>query len=270
MRLFNGKLHATKIKNDIKQQLSTLKLSKKLAIVIIGSDPASFKYVQLKERLCQELSIPIEVCRLAGSMADSELYNKVQKVFSDPDVGGGIIQLPLPRETLCDVLDTLPESKDIDLLSKPGLDKFYAGDLGRLSPVVRAFSYFLAENNFDLFGKRVTVIGYGELVGKPLEFFCKNLGAVTQIVNDYHTSTQIDTDFLILSSGVSNLVKGENISRGCSVVDFGYSVVNGKTVGDLDMKSRLDHLDAISPSPGGMGPLVVCFFVKNFLDTLNL
>lgn len=151
------------------------------------------------------------------------------------------------------------------LFQRKELKRFYKGDFTRFSPIVRAFQYFINENKIGLNGLSATVIGDGDLVGKPIAYFLARNRAKVTVLSNYDWECKIFCQLLVLSTGVSNLVKGENIEVRCSVVDFGSSVVDSKCVGDLDMNSKLDHLSVVSPSPGGMGPLVVRFLLMNFL-----
>ena len=111
------------------------------------------------------------------------------------------------------------------------------------------------------------VVGNGELVGKPISFFLNKNGADVNVLTDYDGAGKLNCRLLVLCAGSPLLVKGDNISVGCDVVDFGSSVVEGKCVGDLDMNSNLEHLGCISKSPGGMGPLVVRYLLLNWSRT---
>lgn len=264
MRIFDGNYHAQLLDEKIKRFLETHKVSKKLAIIQVGDNLASTKYVNLKKRYCTMLGVPVEVCNINSDNKDDIIVNKVRDVFEDETIGGGIIQLPLPRKSLGDLLNIIPIEKDIDTISNIGITQFYAGDFSRLSPVVRATMYYL--NICDIpKGITATIIGEGDLVGKPLAFYLTKMGNNVQIIPNYATGMHINCQLLVLSAGVPNLVQGQDILPGVAVIDFGSSVVNGKTTGDLDLNSNLNHLSWVSPSPGGMGPLVIRFLVMNFL-----
>jgi methylenetetrahydrofolate dehydrogenase (NADP+)/methenyltetrahydrofolate cyclohydrolase len=266
MKVFDGKFFAPTLEEKIKDYLGSHKVFGILAIVQIGSNPSSEKYISLKKKLCDKLGIKAEVYQMEDSLSDDELKSRIKKLFEDESVTGGIIQLPLPRASLKPILDLIPTEKDIDLLSSASKERFYNGDFSRLSPILRALDYFLKNCDIDIEDKKVIVIGDGELVGKPTHFYLSRLGANSEIINSYKTGQKLDCDLLILSAGIPYLVDGEDVSEGCSVVDFGSSVVNEKTAGDLDSRSKLDHLAFVSPSPGGVGPLVVRFLVMNFLN----
>ncbi len=264
MQIFDGHHHAQLLDEKIADFLKTHSIDKSLVIVQVGDDLSSTKYVNLKKKYCEKFGIPVEIYNINSSNSDEEIYKQVEDIFNSSTIGGGIIQLPLPRESLYGLLNLIPVSKDIDVISSKGVAQFYAGDLSRLSPVVRATQYFMKQCHIDS-NIDATLIGEGVLVGKPLSYFLAKTGHKVQIIQNYTTGTPLSCHLLVLSAGVPNLVHGEDITPQANVIDFGSSVVDSKTVGDLDLNSNLNHLNFVSPSPGGMGPLVIRFLVMNFL-----
>jgi methylenetetrahydrofolate dehydrogenase (NADP+)/methenyltetrahydrofolate cyclohydrolase len=265
---FNGKEHALKLDSFIRNHVSanTDLLSGKLGIVQIGDNPSSKKYISLKQKYCTSLGLSTELLHLSADTPFSEVSSQVKAFFLRQDITGGIIQLPLPSESLKNVLSLIPPEKDIDLLSPTSLEIFYNGDLKRLSPVVSAVKYFIGSVQIETQGLKCLVIGEGDLVGKPVAYYLRKLGAEVTINTNYKEGDFVDAQLLVLSAGVPGLVRGENISNGCNVIDFGSSIVNGVTKGDLDLNSDLSALGTVSPSPGGMGPLVIRFLTMNFLN----
>ncbi len=275
MILFDGKLHAQKLEQDIQTYLATrggaFGAKPKLAIIQIGKNDSSEKYINLKTALCQRLGLEVVYTPIEEHLSYDETAQIVQRVFSDTNVGGGIIQLPLPRPEFNSLLSLIPADKDVDFLSPASQVAFYENtfldtpSLAKLPPVVRAFKYFLETNDINLNNMDVAVIGQGFLVGKPIAHYAKILGAGMTIIDNYKPNVPLNYQLLVLSAGSPNLVKCRDVKPGCHVVDFGSSVVEGKTVGDLQLEAGCDHLGFVSPSPGGMGPLVVRFLVKNLL-----
>ncbi|MBU1132724.1 hypothetical protein KKG08_00430 [Patescibacteria group bacterium] len=265
MEFFNGKKYAELLDEKIRKHLASNPINKSLAIILIGSDPASEKYVGIKERLCNRLGIPIEVHRISEDIADKDIFTQVENIFINDNVSGGIIQLPLPRETLNKVLELIPLDKDVDLISPKAQEIYYSGNFARLSPVVRALEYFLDVNKIDTDGLDTCVIGDGYLVGKPVVHYLKQKNTNVNLLSDYRIGCELNYQLLVLSAGNPSLVKGQNVVKGCHILDYGSSVVSGKVKGDLDLDSELDHLGIISPSPGGLGPLVTRFLLFNFL-----
>ncbi|MBP7927579.1 bifunctional 5,10-methylenetetrahydrofolate dehydrogenase/5,10-methenyltetrahydrofolate cyclohydrolase, partial [Patescibacteria group bacterium] len=201
------------------------------------------------------------------------------------------IQLPLPRPSLQNLLDLIPVPIDIDLLSTKSHHLFYNNDFSRLPPVVRGVDLFLEYHRISPANLNVCILGFGDLVGKPVSSFLSAKGAqVTVYDNKYYDKdpanndvsrlmkhanilfkpnyvpgTSLDCNLVIISIGIPNLILSRDIVSGASVIDFGYAVVNSKAVGDISLEQDLSHLNFLSPSPGGMGPLIVRFLVMNFL-----
>lgn len=268
MQLFNGKEHALKLDNFIRNYLSANPdaTNGTLGIVLVGDNPSSQRYISLKQKYCSSLGLSTELLSISADEPDSSIHAKVKEFFLRPNITGGIIQMPLPRESLKDLLSLIPTEKDIDVLSPAALEIYYNGDLKRLSPVVHALKYFLGTGSIETVNLASIVIGNGDLVGKPITTFLQRMNSQVTVNEHYKTGDKLDCDLLVLSAGVPGLVHGEDIKPGCHVIDFGSSIIEGKTKGDLDLTSQLDHLGFVSPSPGGMGPLVIRFLIMNFLN----
>jgi methylenetetrahydrofolate dehydrogenase (NADP+)/methenyltetrahydrofolate cyclohydrolase len=273
--LFNGREEALKLDNKIRETLrrnpSLSGQSHRLCVIMVGSDPSSRRYVELKKKLCDRLGIAADVVMLDEALSDRETTKRVGDLCNDGSVGGVVIQLPLPRPSLNPLLDLIPEEKDVDQISPKSVRKFYENDFSKsddflkISPVVRAFKYYLDWNKINPKNLETTIIGKGFLVGEPLGHFLLQQGAKVQFILDYKANQALNCHLLVLSADSPELVKGERISKMCNVVDFSSSVVNNETIGDLDLKSAIGHLGVVSPSPGGMGPLVTRFLLMNFL-----
>jgi len=266
MEPFDGNAHAKKLDKEIKDHLSTNRVEGNLAIILVDDDPASKKYVNLKKRVAEKLGIDASVHKYSTKELKSlEILVKGSDILYSPSVKSVVVQLPLPARRLYSLLTKIPYEKDIDMLSEGSKHKYYHGDFSRLPPVVRACEYFLESNNIKIEGKTAFLIGLGELVGKPIEYYLKNKGALVTWTEDYKTGDKITSDLIVTSAGMPKILKGDDISEGCHVIDFGASVEGNKTVGDLDLDSETSHLGHVSPSPGGMGPLVVRFLLMNHL-----
>jgi len=265
MLLFNGKSLAQELDSKIINYINDVKKVKTLAIIQVGDNESSNKYINLKVKLCEKVGVPVVFHHFDTAETDLEISKKVIDIFNDPSIGGGIIQLPLPRFSLNTLLDLIPANKDIDLLSSTSQSQFYHQNFERLSPVIRAAKFFIDKENLTIEKLKVFVVGEGNLVGKPVAFYLKTLGASVTTLLNYERGMLLDCQLLVLSAGVPNLVTGSDIKANCHVIDFGSAVVDGKVVGDFDLNTPKDHLGALSASPGGMGPLVVRFLVMNHL-----
>ncbi|GIW60418.1 MAG: bifunctional protein FolD [Patescibacteria group bacterium] len=267
MNIFNGKEKADFLDKQIIKYLSDHEPPGNLAIILIGNNPASEKYVEIKRKYCDSRGIKCSVHKIDERLKDDDIFQKVISVLASPETGGVIIQLPLPRKSLDPCLRMIPAEKDIDAISPASMDAFYSGHPRKILPVIRALEMFVKETGRDPNKEKLkaVVIGEGFLVGKPAAHFLRSIGYDVNVIVSYQRGQKIEADLLVLSAGVANLVRGEDISIGCDVVDFGSSIVEGKTVGDLDRESSSEHLGLVSFSPGGVGPLVVRFLIMNFL-----
>lgn len=272
MQTFNGKKEAKLLDAKIEELISSDSkirelVRKDLAIIQIGENEESAKYIKLKQKIGTRLGLSVSLYKFHAQLSNLELENLCKEIFSSTDVGGVIVQLPLPRESLEYILNDIPPQKDIDLLSDEMRYKAYHSSTSRRSPVVRSaehFIYSLDEHEKD--GTAI-VVGGGELVGIPVAIELKNKGWEVIVDENYYEGKELDADLIVLSTGIPHLVKPTDIVKGANVIDFGSSVVDGKTVGDLDTSDmkNLDHLGLVSLSPGGMGPLVVRYLFLNFL-----
>lgn len=266
MKIFDGNEHAKLLEQKIKDFVSKNEPEGNLAILLIGDDPASEKYVTIKEKVAKRLGVPVKVVRIDHTkMKSLEVVVRGSDVIYSPSNTSVIIQVPLPERRFYSLLTKIPYEKDVDMLSEGAKRKFLSGDFSRTSPVIRAIEYFIDSNKLEIKGSNVLVVGFGDLVGKPTSFYLENKGANVKITENYKPEDSYGIDLIVLSSDVPNLVNPKDLPKGCNVIDFGSSVVDGKTVGNLDMSKDISHLGIVSLSPGGMGPLVIRFLLMNHL-----
>ena len=267
MQKFNASKEITqRLDAEIDAYIAANAPTQELAIILIGNDPSSVKFTQLKKNYCDSHNIKCTVHAIDATQTDDEIKSHIKKIVSLNEVGGVVLQLPFPRESLNSCLSLIPINKDVDIISSEAMQRFYLGNYEKLPPVVRAFNLFLETiTNVHPSITQAKVIGNGYLVGGPISHFLKTGGFNVSIEENYKTGQKIVSDILVLSAGIPGLVNGMDICVGCHVVDFGSTVVNGKTYGGLDYTSSLEHLGIVSTSPGGMGPLVIRFLIKNFL-----
>ena len=241
-----------------------------LAIIQIGDDASSNKYISIKQKVGDSVNVKTQLFKFSSEYSDEDLKEQISKVVTDYKNQGVIVQLPLPRKSLYSILDLIPLDKDIDLLSSEGQKKFYEGTGSFGSPVTRATEYILDLMKFNASGSQVLVVGRGFLVGNPIIKLLKDKGCNITVTDNYSKEEGLNKNLIVLSAGVPGLVKGDDLTEGTNVIDFGSTVIDKKTYGDLDMSSKIDHLGWVVPSPKGMGPLVVRFLFLNFLKSYSL
>ncbi len=282
MTPFKGADHFEYFDEIIRKRIKTLHKVGDLLLILVGENPASLKYVGVKIKLCEAFNIPVKFIKIDENQPDEKIIGQIASLFEDPKVAGGIVQIPLPRESLNKIFDIIPSEKDVDLISSTNIALFAGNDFSRLTPVLRATAYFmlycvtpsspmlspskcLPLLQRQLVNKSVSIIGRGFLVGAPIAHLLTTLNISLYMPQRYHTGDKIYSEFAILGAGKPNLVNGEDIQTKCNVLDFGTTVVDGKIVGDLNKNSVCDQLGFVSFSPGGIGPLVVRFLLMNHL-----
>jgi methylenetetrahydrofolate dehydrogenase (NADP+) / methenyltetrahydrofolate cyclohydrolase len=177
MEMFDGKKQAMELDAETRAWLTKHQVKGKLAIILIGSNPASKKFTALKKKLCDGFNIPAEIIEISDNLTDTQILERAGEVCHNPEVTGVIIQLPTPRESLRSVLDLIPYDKDVDQLCPTSQKKFYDDDFKKLPPVVRALQNFLSYAHLDIKNLKVNIIGKGFLVGSPLGHYLSSEGA---------------------------------------------------------------------------------------------
>ena len=285
MRKFDGVKEAEKIDDEIIERIVIRPFNGELLIIMIGDNASSEKYVDLKVKYCKKLGITAKTVTFPKNISANEAYEQAKTLFNDKSVVGGLIQLPLPNTELSKVLEAIPLEKDLDLLSEKGRALYYASNAVYEPPTVRAVNHFLDFYSVDLLRKKVAIIGAGALVGLPSAKYFLSRGADVYLLDSeealerasqalpaikklsiYKKGFGLDFDVVLTSIGMPAAVDPSDIRMGATVIDFGSSIVDGKTKGDIDYSRGIDHFGAIAASPGGMGPLVIRYLVKNLLQ----
>lgn len=241
----------------------------KLAVIQVGVHPASEKYINEKRKAAEEAGIDFILFQYREDTAEQFLKDEVQKIAQDPAIQGMIIQLPLPRHLNREkLLNLIPLEKDIDVLSSGSFKRFEMGKSRILPPTVYAISLLLKHLDMNLQGIHAAVLGAGRLVGLPVSLWLSQQGAkVDVILEATEGKEQIlkDADLVVSGVGKKDLLKGSMIKKGSVVIDAGTSVETGKTSGDVEFESVSRVAKAVSPVPGGVGPLTVACVLDNLI-----
>ncbi len=265
MNVLEGKPVANKIKEELKSQLSTLNYQLKLAIVLVGEDPASVIYTDRKKKFGEEIGVEVEIVKLDPNISEEELAVQIKRLNDDPTATGIIIQLPLPSSFHAGkFLDLVDPHKDVDGLNSTNQasnePQFYpAGALA----VMEILQFY----DIDPAGKKIAVIGQSDLAGKPIAKLLKKVGARVEVADINTTDTNeitIDSDIVISAVGKPGLIQGDHVREGVVLIDVGTTLVGDKLKGDID-QSAIDKSSAYTPVPGGVGPVTVACLFKNLL-----
>jgi len=273
--IIDGKAIATKLRDEIRQGAAQLKSSgvtPGLAVVLVGEDPASKVYVSMKEKACAAAGIYSDEHKLPAETSEETLLGLIRQLNQDERIDGILVQLPLPSHIdERKVLEAISPEKDVD-----GFHPYNVGRLVTGSPLFRPCTPYgvmkmLESVNCDLTGKEVVVVGRSNIVGKPVALMCLAEHATVTLC---HSRTRDlaevvrRADVVIAAVGRPEMIKGDWIKPGAVVIDVGVNRVGEKKlVGDVDFTAASEHAGAITPVPGGVGPMTITMLLYNTLES---
>lgn len=274
-RVIDGKAIAAKIRAEIAAeagQLISKGITPGLAVVLVGEDPASKVYVSMKEKACHDVGIFSDEHKLPADTTESELLALIAKLNHDPRIHGILVQLPLPQHIDSDkVLESISPEKDVD-----GFHPYNVGRLMAGKPLFQPCTPYgviklLQEEGIDLAGKEVVVVGRSNIVGKPLAMMCLQRNATVTICHSRTRDLAAKVgmaDVLIAAVGQPEIIKGAWIKEGAVVIDVGVNRVGEKKlVGDVEYAAACQRAAAITPVPGGVGPMTITMLLYNTVES---
>ena len=270
-QIINGRNMRGKILEEIRTGVAMLPFVPVFCDILVGNDPASAQYVDMKAKTAEKIGIKFYRARFAEDIEPTALMKEIKKLGEIPNMCGIIIQLPLPpRFSECkkSILDSVPEGLDVDCLGTPASDRFYEGKNEICFPTALACMEILDSLGIDLHDKKIAVLGQGDLVGKPVTALLRFRGIEPSIVRSKtENKEQIikEADVIISGIGKGKFITGDMIKEGVVLIDAGTSESNGGIVGDVDLESVNGVAGFISPVPGGVGPVTVAMLLKNVL-----
>ena len=240
-----------------------------LAVVLVGADAPSAVYLRQILRTCQKVGAEGRLVEIGSEVTADALCNEIERLNADPAVAGIIVQMPLPAHIpLHAVIDSIDPAKDIDGIHPRNAGLLSLGYDGFLPATAQAAVEILKRSGIEIAGKRVVVVGRSNVVGKPAALLLlREHGSVTILHSrtrdlGHHTR---DAEILVVAAGRAGLIRGEMLSPGVVVVDVGINVVGDKLLGDVDFESARDVVSAITPVPGGVGPLTNALLLTHLL-----
>ena len=269
-KIISGREVAENILQDLKKRVDILKkknITPKLVVVLVGDMKASASYVAQKEKFAVKAGIDSEVLRFNSEISESEILNQIDEINKDDEIHGVIVQLPLPDHiSVTKVLNRIDPKKDVDGFTPTNVGKLFLGEETLVSCTPKGIMSMLESTGTDLNGKNVTVIGRSNIVGKPVSILCQQQNATVTMC---HSRTKdlnaklADADVVIVAVGVAKFINGDQIPSGAIVIDVGIHNIDGKLCGDVDFESASEKASAITPVPGGVGPMTVCALIEN-------
>jgi len=247
-----------------------------LAAVLVGDDPASQVYVRNKERACEKCGLKSTLHRLAQQTTQQELLELVDRLNQDPGVHGILVQLPLPDHLdSTPVLDAIVPSKDVDGFHPENVGLMLQGRPRFLPCTPHGVMKMLEHENVATAGAHAVIIGRSDIVGKPMGALLVQRGSDATVTTCHSRTTDItavtsQADILIAAVGIPEFVKGDMIKPGATVIDVGINRVDDRLVGDVDFDAALEVAGAITPVPGGVGPMTIAMLLRNTLAAAQL
>lgn len=264
--ILNGKLIAEQIFAEILEQIAKLPKPPKLAVVLVGDNPASLSYIRQKRKAAERLGMDFELFSFEASISEQELVAAIQGLNNNPDITGFIVQLPLPAHIPTNaIIAAIDPEKDVDGFTAENIGRLFLGTADLISCTPRGIMELLNRSDMDVRGKSVTIIGRSNIVGKPLSLLMINAGATVTVCNsqtkDIGHYTR-NSDIVVVATGQPKLLTLDMVKPGTVVIDVGFSVVDGKISGDADYEA-IEPTCLITPVPGGVGPMTVAMLMKN-------
>lgn len=267
--IIDGKAIAAQLREQIKKDVAALPAAPGLAVILVGDDPASKVYVGNKVKACEAAGIKSFESRLPEKATQAEVAAEIKAFNENPQVHGILLQLPVPAHLDSDVLvQSIDPGKDVDGLGFINQGKLVAGDRSGLVPCTPQGSLHLIKTvQKDLSGLHAVVIGRSLLFGKPMaQLLLAENCTVTQAHSRTRNLEEIcrQADIVVAAVGRPKMVKGEWIKPGAIVIDVGINRMDdGKLCGDVDYEAALPHARAITPVPGGVGPMTIACLLAN-------
>lgn len=239
-----------------------------LAVVIVGDDPASRVYVNSKKKACEELGILSEEYALPAETTEEELISLVKELNEKDSISGILVQLPLPKHINEEaVINTIVPNKDVDAFHPVNVGKIMVGNYDFLPCTPAGVMELIAESGIDVSGKECVVVGRSNIVGKPQAMLLLHKNGTVTICHsktkDLKEKTK-NADILVAAVGIPEMITGDMIKEGAVVIDVGINrLENKKLVGDVHFESAEKVAGAITPVPGGVGPMTIAMLMKN-------
>jgi methylenetetrahydrofolate dehydrogenase (NADP+)/methenyltetrahydrofolate cyclohydrolase len=283
-RILSGKDLATEMRREMQIELARLKnehaLVPALSVILVGDDPGSISYVKGKEKACAEVGIDVKKYKFDADYPQASLLELINDLNHDPAVHGILVQLPLPKHINEEkVLFAIDPEKDVDGFHPVNVGRLMIGAPAYIPGTPHGIQQLLLRNNISISGKHVVIVGRSNIVGKPLALLLvQKKPEANATITICHTGTKNMADFtrladiLVVAAGRAHTVSAEMIKEGAVVIDVGVNRVEDSTkksgyrlIGDVEFEEVSAKASAISPVPGGVGPMTITMLLHNVI-----
>ncbi|MFA6554580.1 MAG: bifunctional 5,10-methylenetetrahydrofolate dehydrogenase/5,10-methenyltetrahydrofolate cyclohydrolase [Candidatus Paceibacterota bacterium] len=279
--ILDGKKTRDEAIPELAKRVTELSFVPSLVIIQVGERADSTSFIKSKKSFAEKIGVNTKHIQVPENIKQDELVDIIKKNNEDASVNGIIVQLPLPSEIDRDVvIDTILPNKDVDALTAHNVKRWLDGNENAIMPATaRGIRELLRKYKIGLSGKKVVVVGRSTLVGKPITAMCLDENATVTVCHsktpDLAKETQ-SADVVIVAVGKQGLIKAEHVKAGQIIIDVGINTVEGKKLddeipnkklyGDVDFENVVGKVSAITPVPGGVGPMTVLSLFENLLD----
>lgn len=276
--IIDGKKISQEIKDEVKAEVAALKeqgVEVSLAVIQVGNDPASTVYVGNKKKACAYTGITSVSYELPAETTEEELLNLIEKLNNDKNINGILVQLPLPKHFDEDkVIETISPLKDVDGFHPVSVGSLSIGRKGFISCTPYGIIQMLKRTGVEIDGKNCVIVGRSNIVGKPMaQLLLRENGTVTIVHSHTKNMKEItkNADILVVAIGKPKFINVDYVKKGAVVIDVGINRdENNKLVGDVDFDAVEKVASAITPVPGGVGPMTIAMLMNNCLEAVDL
>lgn len=266
--IIDGKELAKEIRMNLKEKVEREKMTPKLAVILCGDDPASAVYVRNKSRACEEVGIRYEEYKLPSTTKQDELISLIDKLNSDNDIDGILLQSPLPKGLdIQEAFNRIDSAKDVDGFNPYNVGKLTIGQDGFIPCTPFGIMKMFEKYNIELEGEKAVIVGRSNIVGKPMAQCLLSKNATVTIC---HSRTKDlakevrEADIVIAAIGRRGVITADMIKDGAVVIDVGMNRnEEGKLCGDIDFEETSKKASYITPVPGGVGPMTIAMLMNN-------
>ena len=271
--IIDGKKEAAIIKKEIKREISDLKKKKSktpsLTVILIGDFAPSLLYVKNKEKSAREVGINSEIIRYPKNVSEIDILEKIKELNKNDEISGILVQLPLPSQiSKKKIINAINPSKDVDGFNPINVGNLSSGYDSIVPCTPLGCLLLIKKIEPNLAGKHAVIIGRSNLNGKPMAQLLLKENCTVTIVHSKTNNLQnecLKADILVAAVGVPNLIKKDWVKKNAIVIDVGINKVGEKIVGDVNFDELKDNVKAITPVPGGVGPMTIACLLKNTL-----
>lgn len=277
--VIDGKQLAEELRNNLKEKISKIDSKKKpgLTVILIGEDPASQIYVKNKEKFANEIGINSKVLRFNTDITEEKLKDEIKKLNLDENVHGILVQLPLPEHiNQRDIIETIDPKKDVDGFHPINVGNLSSGNDAMIPCTPLGCFYLIKKVVKNLSGLNAVVIGRSNINGKPMTQLLLRENCTVTIVHSKTKNIEAvckNADLVVAAVGIANMVKADWLKKDAVVIDVGINRIEidgkKKLVGDVDFENVKDKVKAITPVPGGVGPMTIACLLENTLKAYN-